>query len=194
MKWLETTLYSLPKVGRIARLFIFPKFWRMDVVQKITETIEPSLASMGYGLVLVRLGESGYRKTLTVMAERADDAPMGMEDCVAISRHVGALLEVEDPIDSAYDLEVCSPGLDRPLTKLADFSRYAGIEAKVETYLPIDGRKRFRGMLQGVDGNKIKITVEGKAIEITFSDIRTAKLSPALVAGPGLEKGKKKKF
>lgn len=166
----------------------------MDIVQKITETIEPSLAAMGYGLVQVKLGDSRHKKTLTVMAERNDHAPMGMDDCVEISRRLSALLDVEDPISGAYDLEICSPGVDRPLTRQNDFVRYAGSEARVETYTPIDGRRKFRGTLLGMEGENIRMQVEGTEIHIPFSGIRNAKLSPALVAVPGLQKGKKKKF
>lgn len=147
----------------------------MDIVQKITSSIEPSLAAMGYGLVQVRLND-GRKKTLTVIAERSDEAPMAVEDCVEISRTVGALLEVEDPISGAYDLEVCSPGLDRPLTRLADFTRYAGNEARIETYVPIEGRRKFRGMLRGAEGETITMQVDGTDMRIPFSGIRNAKL------------------
>src|SRR4051812_17473343 len=102
----------------------------MDIVQKITDTIEPSLQAMGYAVVLIKLGEGGRRKTLSIMAERADEKAMGFDDCAEISRTVSALLDVEDPIQGAYDLEVCSPGIDRPLTRLDDFKRYEGYEAK----------------------------------------------------------------
>ena len=148
----------------------------MDVIEKITQAIEPSLAEMGYALVLVRLGDAGRKRTLTVMAEHTDEKPMGMEDCVEISRMVSALLDVEDPITGAYDLEVCSPGLDRPLTKLADFSRYAGTVAKVETFAPIANRRRFRGTLLGVKNETVRMRMEEGEMEIPFSDIRTAKL------------------
>lgn len=164
----------------------------MDVIEKITTTIEPSLDDMGYALVLVRMADNARRKTLTIMAERKDERGMSMEDCTNISRHVGALLEVEDPISGAYDLEVCSPGIDRPLTKLKDFSRFAGQEAKIETQLPIDGRKRFRGVIEGVNGETIHIAMpEGKA-NVEFPNIRTAKIIPSLFAGSGHKPGKKK--
>lgn len=148
----------------------------MDTVQKITQAIEPSLAAMGYTLVLIRLGDGGRKKTLTVMAERIDETPMAVEDCVEISRQVSALLDVEDPINGAYDLEVCSPGLDRPLVRLGDYDRYAGVEAKLETYAPIDGRRRFRGVLLGARGNVIRMRLEAGEMDIPFQDIRTAKL------------------
>jgi ribosome maturation factor RimP len=153
----------------------------MDVAERVTLAIEPSIDTMGYRLVQVKLGDYDRRKVLTVMAERKDETPMGVEDCTKISRHVGALLEVEDPIPTAYDLEVCSPGIDRPLTRLADYSRYVGSEAKLETYAPLnpaDNRKRFRGELLGVNGEKIRMRLEEESgeMEIPFSDIRTARL------------------
>jgi ribosome maturation factor RimP len=152
----------------------------MDVTTRITQAIEPSMESMGYTLVQIKLGDSERRKTLTIMAERKDKKPMGIEDCTRISRQIGALLEVEDPISTAYDLEVCSPGLDRPLTKLADYARYKGTEAKLETYAPlnpVDNRKRFRGELLGVDGEKIRLRMDNDEVEIPFPDIRTARLA-----------------
>ncbi len=148
----------------------------MDIIRKITQSLEPSLEALGYTLVLVRLTDAGRRKTLSVMAERRDGRPMGVDDCTEISRTASALLDVEDPIAGPYDLEVSSPGLDRPLTKLSDFERFAGHEAKCETLLPLDGRRRFRGVLQGVDKDNILLAMpEGKA-RIPFSAIRTAKL------------------
>src|SRR5258708_669553 len=122
----------------------------MDIIQKITQSIEPSLSAMGYGLVIVKLGDSGKRKTLMIMAERTDGVGMSFNDCAEISRTISALLDVEDPITTAYDLEVCSPGVDRPLTREADFVRFAGSEVKLETMLPIDDRKRFRGVAEGI--------------------------------------------
>jgi len=152
----------------------------MDITQKIQGIIEAPVDALGYTLVQVKLGEGGGRKTLTVMAERKDDAPMGVEDCAKISRQVGTLLEVEDPITTAYDLEVCSPGLDRPLVRLADYERYKGEEAKLETYAPLDqveNRKRFRGELLGARGEIVRMRVDNSEVEIPFSNIRLAKLT-----------------
>jgi ribosome maturation factor RimP len=165
----------------------------MDIISKITQAIEPSLDSMGYGLVLVRLADGGYRKTLTVMAERKDDRMMSFDDCTEISRTVSALLDVEDPITSAYNLEVCSPGIDRPLTRLADFQRFMGSEAKIETLFPIDGRKRFKGVLKGINKEMISVSMPEGEVEIPFPQVRTAKLTPALIAGSGMKKNKKGK-
>lgn len=132
--------------------------------------------AMGYTLVLVRLGDGMKRKTLTVMAERKDEVMMSFDDCAEISHTVSALLDVEDLIATAYNLEVSSPGLDRPLTRLADYTRFAGYEAKIETMLPIDGRKRFRGVVKGVDDTRVQLSMPEGEVAIPFSGIRTAKL------------------
>ncbi len=149
---------------------------------------------MGYGLVQVKFADGSKRKTLTIMAERTDETPMGFDDCTEISRMVGALLEVEDPITTAYDLEVCSPGLDRPLTKLEDYTRFKGWEAKVETMIPVDGRKRFRGVIKAVKGDAITLTMpEGFDADVTFPLIRTAKLVPEQPVQTPVNKPAKKK-
>jgi ribosome maturation factor RimP len=141
----------------------------------IAPIIEPSLEAMGYRLVRVAfLG--ARRDTLQIMAERLDDAPMTVEDCTEISRLVSALLDVADPIDGAYMLEVSSPGLDRPLTRPEDYDRFAGFEAKVELGQPLDGRKRFRGRLLGRAGDHIRLRGETGEVALPFGDIAKAKL------------------
>jgi ribosome maturation factor RimP len=160
-------------------LAVKAEYGYMDVVQKVTQAIEPSLEAMGYALVQIKLDGGAGRKTLTVMTERKDDKPMGVEDCSQVSRQVSALLDVEDPISSAYDLEVCSPGIDRPLVKLADFIRYKGSEIKLETYAPInpvDNRRRFRGTVSGVNGETVRLHVDEDEVDIAFSNIRNARL------------------
>src|SRR6056297_3500273 len=121
----------------------------MDLLDRVHDIIEPAAEAMGYELVRVHLS-GGRRPVLQVMVERADRAPMNVDDCAEVSRAVSAVLDVEDPVPGEYVLEVSSPGIDRPLTRLADFERFAGFEAKVETEAPIEGRKRFRGRLEGV--------------------------------------------
>ena len=150
----------------------------MDVIERITRIVEPSLEAQGYSLVQLKMTEGGRGKTLSVMAERADDKAMSFDDCAEISRLIWTLLEVDDPIDGAYDLEVSSPGIDRPLTKLADFVRFEGFEAKLETQLPIDGRRRFRGVIRKNEGEMIRIKLpEGDVdVEIPFHNVKSAKL------------------
>ena len=125
---------------------------------RIAAIIEPALEGGGFRLVRVALsGREG--KTLQVMAERPDGS-MTIEDCEAISREISALLDVNDPIAGAYRLEVSSPGIDRPLVRPSDFEDWAGHEAKIELTEPIDGRKRFRGTLEGFEDGEIRIDVD----------------------------------
>lgn len=146
--------------------------------EKIAALIQPSVEGMGFRLVRVRL-MGGRRPTLQIMAERPDGS-MEVDDCAEVSRMLSALLDVEDPIDREYVLEVSSPGIDRPLTRLEDFERYAGFEAKLETQDLIEGRKRFRGALQGVEGGDVVIRVEidGEEAEprLPFEALADAKL------------------
>ena len=147
----------------------------MDANRQVAELIEPTLGDMGFELVRVLL-HGGQRPTLQVMAERADRAPMTVEHCAEISRAVSAVLDVADPIAGAYRLEVTSPGLDRPLTRRADFERFRGFEARVETELPIEGRRRFRGRLLGVVDDQLRLQLEDGEQAIPYAGIRKAKL------------------
>jgi len=158
--------------------------------QRIHDIIAPTLESLGY--VVVRLQLQGDRHTtLQIMAERADRKGMGVEDCSKISRAVSPLLDVDDPIEEAYSLEVSSPGVDRPLVRAEDFDRFAGFEAKVEMAYLIEGRKRFTGRLVGlVDGN-VQILVDGVAQDLPFEDVVKAKLvlTDDLLAAASKEQG-----
>jgi ribosome maturation factor RimP len=111
------------------------------------------------------------------MAERHDGSGMGVEDCAALSRHISAILDVEDPIEGAYTLEVSSPGIDRPLTRPKDFERFAGHLAKIETRRPIEGRKRFQGRLVGRAGEEVVVAMEeGGEARLPMTEISKAKL------------------
>jgi ribosome maturation factor RimP len=144
----------------------------------LASLIEPTLDPMGYALVRVRLS-GGPRAILQVMAERLDDRPMTVEDCEAISRALSAKLDVEDPIASSYVLEVSSPGIDRPLVRPQDYRRFAGYVAKVETRVPVDGRRRFSGRITAATDSHVRIVLEeggAPEIEIPIADIARAKL------------------
>ena len=147
----------------------------MDANRQVADLIEPTLSDMGFELVRVLL-HGGQRPTLQVMAERADRAPMSVEHCAAISRAISAILDVADPIAGAYRLEVTSPGLDRPLTRRADFERFRGFEARVETDLPIAGQRRFRGRLLGVVDDQLRLQLAEGEQAIPCAGIRKAKL------------------
>jgi ribosome maturation factor RimP len=147
----------------------------MDATSGLERMIAPALTAMGFALVRVRLSGSG-RPVLQVMIEREDGATITVENCAEASRMISALLDVEDPIAGAFNLEVSSPGIDRPLTRLGDFDRFAGWEAKIELDRPVDGRKRFRGKLLGVAGDQVRLEQDGSQVEVPFATIVAAKL------------------
>jgi ribosome maturation factor RimP len=144
--------------------------------RRIAGLIEPVLTDMGFELVRLRL-MGGKSPTLQIMAQRPDGT-IEVDDCAAISTAVSALLDVEDPIAEAYTLEVSSPGIDRPLTRLADFDRWTGHEARIETEELIDGRRRFKGQLAGTDGDEVLIALDDSdlTIGLKFDWISDAKL------------------
>ena len=142
---------------------------------KIEAIIAPPLEAMGYRVVRVTM-TGGRRATLQIMAERADERPMTVEDCADISRTVSALLDVADPIAGAYTLEVSSPGIDRPLVRREDFARFTGYEAKVKLSQPVAGRRRFRGKLLGVEGEAVRLLVDEAAIDLPLAQVTRAKL------------------
>ena len=163
----------------------------MDIAQKITKIIEPTLTDRGFELVRVLFQGADTNNTLQIMVERADHTDMKADDCESLSRALSAVLDVEDVIASRYVLEVTSPGIDRPLVKLSDYERFAGREAKIETMVPVDGRKRFKGKLLGIDGNVVQIDFEGQKQNIDFSIISKAKLVLTDELVSQLLKGKK---
>jgi ribosome maturation factor RimP len=137
--------------------------------------IAPKVEAAGYKLVRLRLIGS-KQKTLQVMAERPD-GQMDVDDCAKLSRALSEYLDAEDPIEGDYVLEVSSPGIDRPLTRITDFARWSGHEAKIELAVPdASGRKRFKGTLLGLDGNDVAIDAAGTRINFPFTNIADAKL------------------
>jgi ribosome maturation factor RimP len=141
----------------------------------IAEVIEPALVAMGYRLVRIVM-TSGRQARLQIMAERADEAPMTVEDCAEISRSLSPLLDVADPIAGCYTLEVSSPGIDRPLTRPQDYDRFAGREAKIELTQPLDGRRRFRGRLAGTAEGAVRLVLEEGEVRLPLSAVARAKL------------------
>ena len=147
----------------------------MDPAKRVETIIAPTLQDMGFDLVRVRIS-GAQRLTLQVMAERLDDGTMTVEDCAAISRAVSTLLDVEDPIKGSYTLEVSSPGLDRPLTRPKDYTRFAGLEVKIELREPMDGQRRFRGRIAGLADDQVQLDTEDTRVAIPYADIERAKL------------------
>ncbi len=147
---------------------------------RVAALVEPVLAALGYRLVRIRI--SGFAGcTVQIMAERPDGT-LSIEDCEAASRALSPVLDVADPIDSAYRLEISSPGIDRPLVRRSDFDRYAGHVAQGEMQAPVDGRRRFRGELLGTDGAFARIRhADGAAnanseVLLPIDDMMEAKL------------------
>jgi ribosome maturation factor RimP len=141
--------------------------------------LEPLVAgaveAAGFRLVRFKVLH-GHRRTLQVMAERPDGT-MNVDDCADLSRALSNFLDSEDPIEGEYVLEVSSPGIDRPLTCITDYARWAGHEARIELGAPDQsGRRRFRGMLMGLDGNDVVITIDGARTKFPFRSISDAKL------------------
>jgi ribosome maturation factor RimP len=143
---------------------------------KLAARITPTLEALGYELVRVAvIGRE--RPTVQIMADRADGARFGIEDCEALSRTLGAVLDVEDPLPGAWTLEVSSPGIDRPLTRAKDWNRFAGHLARVEMAVALDGRKRFAGIVLGADRATAHLRLDdGSEIALPRRDIRRAKL------------------
>jgi ribosome maturation factor RimP len=142
--------------------------------RRLAEIITPVIEGMGFELVRVRL-MGGKTHVLQIMADRPEGG-IEVDDCAAISTAISAVLDVEDPILDAYTLEVSSPGIDRPLTRLKDFEAFEGYEARLETAELIDGRKRFKGVLAGVEGNEVLINIEEGTIGLDFDWLSDAKL------------------
>lgn len=151
------------------------------LTEQIEALVTPAIEAMGFVVVQVKLMDSHKSRLLQIMAERPDGS-MNVDDCAAISRQMSALLDVEDIIPGEYRLEISSPGIDRPLKKAEDFHKFAGHLAKVETVLPIKGRRRFTGAIKSVSdatsdtGSVLTLTVDNADVEIPLADIHAAKL------------------
>jgi ribosome maturation factor RimP len=142
--------------------------------KKLFEIVNPVISDMGFELVRLRL-ISNKEITLQIMAARPNGY-INVDECAEISTAISAVLDVEDPILDAYNLEVSSPGIDRPLTKIKDFGEFEGYEVKIETVDLIDGQKRFRGTLAGINGSEILINLDEGTIGLEFDWLAEAKL------------------
>lgn len=138
------------------------------------DMIEPVVTDLGFELV--RVAVMGAQKAVLQIMVEGPDGTISIDDCAKVSREVSALLDVEDPIKSDFVLEVSSPGLDRPLTRVKDFERFSGFEIKLETTEALDGQRRFKGPLTKVTGEVISITTQEGDFDIPFSNIMKAKL------------------
>jgi ribosome maturation factor RimP len=163
------------KDRRAGNAFVFGVAPIISQLSHLQPIIEPAVEAAGFKLVRLRL-MAGKTKTLQIMAERPDGT-MNVDDCAQLSRALSDFLESEDPIEGEFHLEISSPGIDRPLTRQSDFARWSGHEAKIELVNPDEnGRKKFRGMLLGLDGNDVTIDIDGSRRKFSFTSIAEAKL------------------
>jgi ribosome maturation factor RimP len=146
-------------------------------IDGLSRMIEPEVQHLGYDLVRVAMIGGTSDPTLQVMAERRDTRQLDLSDCERISRRLSEVLDLCDPIEGSYRLEVSSPGIDRPLTRLHDFADWAGYEARISLKEPRGDRKQFSGTLEGLDGDTVRLRgKDGQDYALPFSDIATAKL------------------
>jgi ribosome maturation factor RimP len=149
------------------------------VAARVAAVAEPVIRDLGFRLVRVKVSaQNGC--TVQIMAER-EDGTMSVEDCEAVSRALSPVFDLEDPVERAYNLEISSPGIDRPLVRKQDFERWSGYEAKIEMAVPVAGRKRFRGVIRGVDGDAVNLELadvkeDEPLARLLLSDLAEARL------------------
>jgi ribosome maturation factor RimP len=148
----------------------------MSQTLKIEELITPTIHSLGYDLVRVQILDEGT-KTLQIMVDRLDEANLTIDDCSIISKEISIIIDINDPIGENYLLEVSSPGIDRPLLRFKDFEKYAGFHARIDMNIALEGRKKFKGKLTGIEGDNIRIKVKEETYLLPFSKIEKAKLT-----------------
>ncbi|NOQ81820.1 MAG: ribosome maturation factor RimP [Methylophaga sp.] len=147
----------------------------MAVSDQVEQLIELPIESLGYELVGVEYIKNGRDTVLRIYIDT--EQGVSIEDCERVSHQVSGILEVEDPINSAYSLEVSSPGYDRPLFKAEDFERFAGHEVKISMKLPVQGRRNFKGILQGFDDGEILVVVDGEEYGLPLTKLAKARLT-----------------
>lgn len=149
------------------------------IIQRIDGIVRPTIEGLGFSLVRIKLSSQRGEDVLQIMAEpKGDSREMTVEDCAQISRHLSAVLDVEDPISGAYRLEISSPGIDRPLSSEEEFSRYIGHLVNVEMEWPVDGRKRFKGVIEAVENGKVTLELDAKnKTTLDVEGMQSAKLA-----------------
>lgn len=172
-------LIKKPGQKPVPKRLIFKGFMRSTPLEnRIADIARPAAADLGLEIVCVKILGEGGGTNVQVMAENPSTRNLGVEDCTKLSKALSALLDVEDPINGAYRLEVSSPGIDRPLVKLEDFETFKGFDAKLESDTPIveTGQRKFTGVLQGVNGDSVVIETDHGTAEIPFNNLNKAKL------------------
>ena len=163
--------------GSAAFLLLKGPFLRATnpVEERVIALIEPTAAGLGYRIVRVRLS-GNRRKRLQIMGERVSDGEMGIDDCSKLSRALGPVFDLDDPVDGEYDLEISSPGIDRPLMRIEDFERFKGHEAKLETAAMTDNQRRYKGVISAVEGDVIVLATDTGETRLKFNQLSDARL------------------
>lgn len=144
--------------------------------EKIATLVTPVATSLGLELVSIQQSGEGGSLTLQVMAENPATRSLSVDECTNLSRAISAVMDVEDPIADAYRLEISSPGIDRLLIKQADYDEHIGMEAKIEIDPPMEGQKRFRGVIEGFEKNEVALKIDTGVVYLPYADIQKAKL------------------
>lgn len=160
-------LLAARTAGRVAR---------RPMKAQLIRLLEPAIEAAGYELVELEFSPASARALLRVYIDRTDGENVNVDDCAAASRAISAVLDVADPIERAYALEVSSPGFDRPLRKRAHFERFLGSEARVELSVPLEGRKRFKGQLVAVEGDELVMEVDERSWRLPLEQVEKARL------------------
>lgn len=148
------------------------------LVDKLTEMLNPAVEASGFELWGVEFVRAGKHSTLRLFIDHENG--IDVDDCALVSRQVSAVLDVEDPISAEYNLEVSSPGMDRPLFSLAHYEMFIGEKVSVQTNIPVDNRRKFTGKLVSVDGDQIQIEIDNDKFNLSFAQIKKANLIPVL--------------
>ncbi|WP_144393244.1 ribosome maturation factor RimP [Pleionea sediminis] len=146
------------------------------MIAELNKLIEPAVEAVGCEFVGLEYVADGRHSVLRVYIDSENGVTI--DDCADVSRQVSAVLDVEDPISGHYNLEVSSPGMDRPLFKLEHFERFQGEEVKLRSHTPVEGRRNFRGVLQAVEGDQISLNVDGHVFTVAFDNIDKARVVP----------------
>jgi len=144
--------------------------------ERLTEMLAPSVEDLGYELVGIEYIRAGQHSTLRIYIDQEEG--ILVDDCAAVSRQVSAIMDVEDPITNEYTLEVSSPGLERPLFNAAQYADFVGEEVKIQLRMPIQNRRKWKGVISGVDGEIISVSVQGKEERFALSNIQKANIVP----------------
>jgi len=145
-------------------------------VQKLNELLQPLVEDLGYEFVGLEYNSNPKSALLRIYIDHENG--VGIEDCEAVSREVAALLDVNDPIKTHYNLEISSPGLDRPLFTPAQYRKFAGDKVQINLFAPQDGRRKFSGPILGADDNSVRVEQDGSEVTLEFANIAKAKLVP----------------